>query len=1173
MNEGRLLTPYIWDIELIADAVAAKVDLNGCFNEILQTAMEDAHLASAETQETLTELIQDYQEQSSDFMVFSLCPYAHSPMRPQLISEIEQVRFALQTQVRAAIIPAPKAYSQDLSCQDELNCMEKIIISQISADLAEVDKALAAGEISPEMAAHRADEIVSSRLADVGDSSRGKILKSLALTSLNNMAPPEEIETLAFMKNMAKSLAPQLEKMQAAADRCQESNVYVQESSNLRWPSSLSDVGHDLYAPAYQIYKLGEVLVGNLEEIDWAKHCLAFGDARIEYDSAVSKYLRDHPQLNSKMVHSPGTAQTQSRAQVVAKMFLDTADHLGQVLIAELEKTHSAVDQSRKVAMIGAGGVFVAGLSAAAIAASPLILPSLVAAGGTGTITSILAGTGTAANVTGLALNGAAITVFSEYLKPLVLVAAQDPNLRSSALCESFDRYYKASGMGLVLSAPQGGIVTAAMGGPIGAMLVKGGNWAKLGVLAAGGALTYGGYDIYSSQSARSEALKKLRPYVKNADDRACLDSAVSLSSSETSFDVVAFAVNLLGPLGLEAIKIKMSKPTLSTRAPGGSSLSEHPLAEHPQPEPIAERASQPESSTPHIEAVVPKKNLAKFIDWDKLTPSELSEMVLNNEWPFATKYVGDSDIAVAIDFIPDQVKIEFQQKLKFLKSLKEDLEISKSPELLALIDKRIWAEMKSFQSLTEFMVDKVMKDGNPVFLIGAMVHEISEFRKPFPEKFALDFYAELQQGFLTTRSLANHPYPSIEIGEATRLTVTPEQLSAVDRITASVDSSFESKAISFNDVAMREHLEQRPITGIPKIFEVTPKKVADGDLEVRAKLKAMGIEPKVDPHSQSGFSRATNIDGYSNNYMIRADELPPPKATSKALDPALTNPKMKAAIEDMERRGIHLVVDSSMSVLKNPVGDGSTGAYFLDQGAGQGVIALRPESSWRTFIHEYTHSIFNSDYVGHMKDRALTPRAWDGYLNLPFKQALAQMKLEAPELVLKNEKLMREIFELKQKGYGQRAIDETLATRREQELLASEHYLPILNYDAQISSLSAKRYGIQHRISDLESLQLDLQDQGSDLNSTQMASLASDRLALARLENWEIPLVKLLHRPTEQQVVAASVGAGLMGSALIATAGGGAVYYNQEIAEYIMTFKDGRSLRLSADMVEPPTP
>jgi hypothetical protein len=953
-----------WNHEYLEKAVEAKIDPNGCLFQILEMAAQDEQSSYIIMNElSLEDLMLEAQTGLEHIKICeNFSPLAMEDDFLYFISKVE--RELIQTLPK----PKVKAPTGSKMCTDGLACMDKIKLAQISAQLAQLDS-------KDELTAKSADKVIADMLKNASDDERTRVMKALAIQAMENTIPPQEVKTLAYMHRLAKDTFDEMADMQSKADECVAANQKVQDGASFKSVDSWSSLGHNLSAPFYQAYKIGEAVTVDPKKIDWAKACLEYAEKKSIFAESIEDYLSQNELEEDKKV-------------AIKSYYEQAAKGLSDHLVAEIGETHQSIDQVRKGALIGASGVFVAGLSVAAIAASPVLLPTIAASGGTGLITSLISGGSAVGTGAALAVEGAAIAALTEFVKPLVMVAAQNPDLRISTYCELFDQYSSVSGSNIVWNTGRAAVMSVAFGGGIGAAVAKGGRWAQAGMLGGGGMMAYGAYGMYSSHEQRASALDKLKPLLKDEKQRQCLDHAKTVANAQTAFDVAAFAAELVGPMGIEAIRGKSK-------------------------------------STPDVYA---------------------------NNHP-----------AVKPDTSPSGARQRYR---------------------------------------------------NP---------NLQEARTPV-----------VSEGLLTN---------------------------------------------------------------------VTPEAVGKMDTVVKQQLIDMEIEPRVDTEMLSGFQLYSGLGGYSNNYRIRADNLPPVNNSATGPDAiALFHPEMADRIKFLEDNGYHLVVDSGIGSMKNSAknSDGSEmgiGAYKWEPypDGDHKVIALLPDSTWSTFEHEFQHVKFQKEYLDKVKPVETDVSNWGKYLSEPFKSALPKMLEENPSLVMDDRELMREIWELKRRGHGETGIDETLATRKERELMLEQGYGQIVNVETQLSRLRTAEYGIDHRVTEYENLVLELTKTGEEPTAQQTESYIKDRDKLAQIQTSIRPSLQRLKgsmngdgtwkqaiddritlgksvvvhlsrdESTKRGVAAAGVSAVSASAAAIS-----GLYYHEELMKFVVTYKDGLTMEFDPkDFVE----
>lgn len=581
-----LVSERTWDFQNIARTLRARIDPNNCMREILTTAVGEAteywqgvyaeyncrapssehynippcrgsdNFTDAESNLLYLSSIQTLYETQAASESLALCGENLEVMRASLLEQLEGVHAFVASEFGALDLDlAPSDRFNGDPCLASLTCMERLQYSAIAAELAQL-------EASGSLTESSARSLIEGQLAPLGPAARTKIMKALVSHSMRQSAPPQELETLLYLRQGSAFLAPELQEFRDAAQAFQELNDQMQEGAN---------TGRIWERAWYQVSTTYELVTSNVEELELYRRAI---DVRRAAEAVTQKL---------ETFSLTQAAVPENTKSTIRDYFQTEINNVRQQLTAELAVTHQSIDQTRKVVMIGASGVFVAGLSVAAIAASPIILPALTASGGTGLITSVLAGTGVVATGANLALGGAAITASTSLVSRAANLVFQDPSNRNSVYCQALEQEMQEGGMTLISNTGTGAVMSAAFGGGIGAMIARGGNWAKAGGVIAAGALGYGGRQLYTSHTARHDALERLRPYLSSDSDRACLDSAMTMANGQTAFDVGVFALDLVGPIGLHVVSGKIrpapqdvAAPSSTVRRPAGAVVSQY---------------------------------------------------------------------------------------------------------------------------------------------------------------------------------------------------------------------------------------------------------------------------------------------------------------------------------------------------------------------------------------------------------------------------------------------------------------------------------------------------------------------------------------------------------------------------------------------------------------------
>lgn len=190
-----------------------------------------------------------------------------------------------------------------------------------------------------------------------------------------------------------------------------------------------------------------------------------------------------------------------------------------------------------------------------------------------------------------------------------------------------------------------------------------------------------------------------------------------------------------------------------------------------------------------------------------------------------------------------------------------------------------------------------------------------------------------------------------------------------------------------------------------------------------------------------------TNVaEGSAPNFgkILMVTELPPAGTATGPGVNAFLHPEMAAYKARLEAMGIDLVVDTSTSY-------GGAGAYFWGQ---TNVLALRPNSTWQTFLHEFQHAQFErfvSPNFTRMQHLTLGRR--------PIEEAFtpAQLQELGPQRIARLQDLMTREFPVT-------AINETLSVEQELAALGLRRYLPF-------RGSATRAYALRHQITELEAI------------------------------------------------------------------------------------------------------
>ncbi len=190
--------------------------------------------------------------------------------------------------------------------------------------------------------------------------------------------------------------------------------------------------------------------------------------------------------------------------------------------------------------------------------------------------------------------------------------------------------------------------------------------------------------------------------------------------------------------------------------------------------------------------------------------------------------------------------------------------------------------------------------------------------------------------------------------------------------------------------------------------------------------------------------TKLTTKAGEAKNYgvVFEVDRLPPAGSATGPGANAFRHPLMAEYKKKLEAMGYRLVVDTSIDYT-------GAGAYHWSHNH---VIALRPNSSWQTFLHEFQHAEF-----AHYLERnfySMQINVMD--LGKPLATVLKPETLQA----LGTERVQR-LETLIKKGLPELAVNETLSVDAELKVMGFRRYVPILGSGTE-------KYALRHQINEL---------------------------------------------------------------------------------------------------------
>lgn len=257
--------------------------------------------------------------------------------------------------------------------------------------------------------------------------------------------------------------------------------------------------------------------------------------------------------------------------------------------------------------------------------------------------------------------------------------------------------------------------------------------------------------------------------------------------------------------------------------------------------------------------------------------------------------------------------------------------------------------------------------------------------------------------------------------------------------------------------------------------------KLAEDDVEKHARNISSKKASKLNKNAENALNKMnckyTEIDkGFNpyskpidpsvkiNGYEITPQDLPLTKGTSKPFTTALKHPEMRDLLTDINKSGYKLAIDPSIK-------GSSTAAYFDYD---KKVIGILPSTSWSTFIHEYEHLKFSTAINKLLDLCSANDVSWlDVLEGKSLVKEFAALESDQPILTetaeLAKKHGLTSMKELRSNtlvivDYELLAIDETLAVRRQIELLKSFHYY---NPNNAINYVANRQYALKNQISE----------------------------------------------------------------------------------------------------------
>lgn len=233
----------------------------------------------------------------------------------------------------------------------------------------------------------------------------------------------------------------------------------------------------------------------------------------------------------------------------------------------------------------------------------------------------------------------------------------------------------------------------------------------------------------------------------------------------------------------------------------------------------------------------------------------------------------------------------------------------------------------------------------------------------------------------------------------------------------------------------------------------ITESQVVNDVMDSIILMRVKGIEyaptslPGALSHNVARGTQTVTNNGERAGRVYRVTGLPTPGNRRGPNVNAYEHPDLAVYVERLREMGVELVIDSTTQAA-------GMGAYFWRRSDNVKILSLPPESTWRTFLHEFQHAEFDN-LVMPFFDRMKAVRSRGANLSEAARPDWVQR--------VGVERLNR-IQELLDQGMPVRGINETLSVEVELAALGLRRYLP--NQGSRTSA-----YAYRHQITALEQI------------------------------------------------------------------------------------------------------
>lgn len=194
-------------------------------------------------------------------------------------------------------------------------------------------------------------------------------------------------------------------------------------------------------------------------------------------------------------------------------------------------------------------------------------------------------------------------------------------------------------------------------------------------------------------------------------------------------------------------------------------------------------------------------------------------------------------------------------------------------------------------------------------------------------------------------------------------------------------------------------------------------------------------------PKGSAGY----RMMGEAYGEQLQITKLPMQKGQKSPFASALTHPDMPEYLENLEKMGYKLNVDTSIPYT-------GTGGYFDPN---KKFIAIKPEMKWHEFIHEFQHAEFDKFVKSEFSDMKAEVNFGNSLQEAVSKKTISDI----------GEGKLKRIEELLKKGLTEStSINETLSVEAELKAMGLKQYIPKMGSKYE-------KYALTYQINDLKNL------------------------------------------------------------------------------------------------------